>query len=115
MEKLIETIKAAGFTAYRRDEKSTYLLYTDGTHIGYAEHHPIRGYNISTVHKPNHTSGTGFNIERESSDINAAMLAAAFCHAPDWADMPSRVSVVKYRDMAAYLAADKWNAGLMVV
>jgi len=115
MEKLIEMIKAAGFTVYRRRAHDNHVFYTDGTRIGYAQFHPMRGYSISSVHQANRTSGTGFEIEREVFDIDSAMLKAAFCHAPAWADRPSRESVVKYRGMAAYLAASDWNASLMVI
>ena len=84
-QEVIDAITAAGFDVYMRDQKDTYLLFTDGKNIGYLQADRLAGFTISTVHKPNTTTGTGFQIERHATEFTAEMLARAFITTPHWA------------------------------
>lgn len=115
MQSVIDAVAAAGFDVYMRDPKDTYLLFTDGNNIGYLQDDRLAGYCISTVHMPNTTTGTGFQIERHVSEFTPEMLRRAFVGAPPWAARRELGSVRKYRDMEHYLRSDSWHAGYRLV
>lgn len=60
MDELIADLKALGFTVYGPQKLTTYVYFTDGTRIGYAQNDRLEGVKYSTVHKANLNSGTGF-------------------------------------------------------
>ena len=114
----IETIKAAGFKFYSRLDRlgrpSTYGYYTDGTRIGYVEFHPYRGFSVSTCHRPNRFTGTGFQYHRDASELTPAMLEDGLRMWPPGSWTPSeRESVHKWKDWSAFATVDSWNAGLV--
>lgn len=125
MQSVIDAVAAAGFDVYMRDPRDTYLLFTDGKNIGYLQDDRLAGYCISTVHMPNTTTGTGFQIERHVSGFTPEMLRRAFATAPSWAAQREfrfpfygdvqYGSVRKYRDMEHYLCSDSWHAGYRLV
>ncbi len=104
----IAKVQGFGFSVYMRKDSDTWLLFTDGKNIGYLEDGPY-GFNFSTVHKPNTTSGTGFQIGRNENDFSEADLKNCFVAVPSWADSRSRASVAKYRDIAEYINATSFN------
>jgi hypothetical protein len=59
---IIEQVTAAGFDVYMRDPKDTYMFFTDGKNIGYLQDDRLAGLTLSTVHKANRSTGTGFRI-----------------------------------------------------
>jgi hypothetical protein len=75
----------------------------------------MAGYTISTVHVPNTTSGTGFQIERNVDRFDKEMLARAFVLSPDWSRGTATASVRKYRDMEDYRKASAFNASYQLV
>jgi hypothetical protein len=105
---IIAKIQSFGFSVYMRKESDTWLLFTDGKNIGYLQDGP-QGFGLSTVHKPNQTSGTGYQIERHEADFDKADLEICFVDAPGWADFRSRATVKKYRDITEYIAANSFN------
>ena len=107
---ILRAIIDAGFTPYMRDRSHSFAMYTDGTNIGYVED-SYRGISIGTRHKANTITGTGFGIAAGLglADLTPEMLKSAFAKFPDWRCDES--SVVKYRDMADFLASDSWHAG----
>lgn len=122
MEEAIKKIKEAGFDVYVHQhagryggEKITYAYYSDGQSIGYIQRSGLGGYDISTVHKANHSSGTGFSIERgiSLSQLTKANLEQGFVFAPSWA--VETKSVNKWKDMDAFLSANTWNKGFYKV
>lgn len=110
---MLDLIKAAGFRVFVRDQqRPTYCFFTDGTRIGYAQWSSMRD-SVSSVHKPNRLTGTGFAI---ADEITVKSLNAAIsCHAPHWASDSERASVVKYADWNAYVGASTFNAELVEV
>jgi hypothetical protein len=113
-QRIIDAVAAAGFDVWMRDPKDTWMLFTDGKNIGYLQSDRMAGYTISTVHIPNTTSGTGFQIERHVADFTRDMLARAFVHCPDWFRRDA-ASVRKYRDIEHYRAESSFNEAYQLV
>jgi hypothetical protein len=88
-QELIEDLKKQGYDVYGPQELTSYVFFTDGTRIGYAQHDNMRGRTYTTVHVPNRHTGTGFQVQ----DARAALAFA-----PDWAYQRDRDSVMKYQD-----------------
>lgn len=109
-QSVIDAVAAAGFEVWMRDPKDTFMLFTDGRNIGYLEDNRLYGYSISTVHIPNKSTGTGFQIERHVSELTKDRLERAFISHPSWARGDEISSVKKYRDMEHYRSGNRFNA-----
>lgn len=107
-QKIIDAVAAAGFDVWMRDPKDTWLLFTDGKNIGYLQDGRLEGLTLTTVHKPNTSTGTGFGMG-PVVELTYEALAQAFVHAPHWAGHGA-TSVRKYRDMEDYRKASAFNA-----
>ena len=97
----IEAIQAIGAKAYIRPGKRncTWVYYTRGNDIAYLQCGDFSGYHVSTVHKPNTETGTGFRLTCDSVyDLNPIILESGFCRAPSWASGSQRTSVQKYEN-----------------
>lgn len=108
-QEVVDAVAAAGFDVWMRDPKDSWLLFTDGQRIGYLQADRLAGYTISTVHMPNTSTGTGFQIERHVSTFDKETLSRAFIHAPDWCRGDAS-SVRKYRGIEHYRSANSFNA-----
>ena len=93
MQDLIDSIKAQGLQVYGPEELSSYVFFTDGTRIGYAQNARVEGISFSTVHKPSSQVGTGFKVDS---------MQGALDHSPAWAYGRDRSAVVKYKDFAEF-------------
>lgn len=113
-QEIIDQVVAAGFDVWMRDPGDTYLHFTDGKNIGYLEDNRLEGLKINTVHKPNHTSGTGFGIEQGLTRLDKATLSRAFVMCPDWGRHQIS-SVQKYKNMEDYRSASSFNAEYKLV
>lgn len=115
MNKLADQIKALGFRVFIRDGGDTYAHFTDGKSFGYVQTGDYgHGYSISSVHKPNQRTGTGFGISKPEA-LTKENLSEAFCIAPYWASQSDRASVNKYESEQAFLKAHSWGGGLQEV
>jgi hypothetical protein len=87
---LVNTIKSNGFQVYGPEKLTSYVYFTDGCRIGYAQHTDIDGVKFCTVHKANKYSGTGFVV----SSMNESLQDIP----EEWATRNRKVrdSVVKY-------------------
>jgi hypothetical protein len=90
---LIDSLKEKGMQVYGPEELTTYVWFTDGKNIGYAQYRDMEGCKYSTVHYANKYTGTGFHAQ----DAQAALGFA-----PHWASQSDRSSVIKYRDFAEF-------------
>ena len=109
----IQLMHEMGLRVFVRDtENPMYCFFTDGKNIGYAQWGGI-SESVSSVHKPNKSTGTGFSVADEITQMT--LLAAMQTIAPHWASASDRASVRKYRDIDAYLKASKWNSELTEV
>lgn len=113
-QKIIDAVAKAGFDVWMRKPGDSWLLFTDGKNIGYLQVDRLAGYTISTVHMPNRSTGTGFQIERHVSSFDKDTFARAFVHAPDWY-RGDAASVRKYRDMDHYCTESSFNAAYELV
>lgn len=52
-----------GLSVYYPENASTYFWFSDGENIGYVQIERT-GFSFSTVHRPNPSSGTGFQVEK---------------------------------------------------
>lgn len=113
---IIAAVQACGFDVYMRDaSRDKWLIFTDGTNIGYLQENRLEPFTLATVHIPNATTGTGFRIDRTAPGIVKEDLARAFVLVPEWADGSSRASVRKWPSIQAFLGADDFNRGYKLV
>jgi len=89
MQEMIDAIKAKGLAVYGPKELTTYVWFTDGTHIGYCQCSQYSRTTYTTVHMPNRISGTGFEADS---------VEEALSFAPSWVHTSDRNSVIKYLD-----------------
>lgn len=97
----IEELKRAGFKVYVPKLFTTYCYIVKDNKVGYIEHGD-RGFNFSTVHKPNLRCGTGYSVGRKITKPVIANALKTHVYAPSWAsweDMP-----IKYNSVEAFLA-----------
>jgi hypothetical protein len=107
----IALIKALGFRVFMRSPRDTWLYFTsaDGKRIGYLQNDYFGGYTLSSVHKANQQTGTGFQIHRMLSTVDKQQLEDCFVHAPGWASRSDSRTVVKYRDIDEMIARDAFS------
>jgi hypothetical protein len=98
----IATIKALGFRIYQWHPGDSYLYFTDAEQIriGYLENRFGMGLHLTTVHKPNTATGTGFAVGPLEA-LTRETLAAAF-RAPAWASDRDRAASVRWKDWAEF-------------
>lgn len=112
----IDLIKAAGWRVFVRPATSPrqnqYCYFTDGEVIGYAQWSDWRP-KVSSVHKPNRQTGTGFAVAEEITP--ETLERAARCTWPAWAIEADRQSVHKYKDWDAFHNKDAFRKELIEV
>lgn len=100
---IIQQVLSLGFRVYMRNRSDRYFYFTrsDGTGVGYLQLSSLCGVEMSTVHRPNRTTGTGhmLGVVRQ---ITVGALEQAFAFAPPWATQKERESIVKYKDIEEY-------------
>jgi hypothetical protein len=106
---IIAKVQSLGFDVYMRNEDDSWLLFTDGTRIGYLQADRLGGFSFSTVHKPNTTTGTGFQIDRNADGFDKSDLERCFIHAPHWALNREASTVVKYKNIGDYISENSFN------
>lgn len=104
---VIAKVQSFGFDVYMRKTTDSWLIFTDGKNVGYLQDGGF-GFTLTTVHAPNSTSGTGYQIERDVPAFDKAMLERCFLLAPLWAATRDIQSVRKYRDIEAYRASSSF-------
>ena len=63
MDDLIADLKEMDFDVYGPEHLTTYVYFTDGIRIGYAQNDRLEGIKYATVHKANQYTGTGFQAQ----------------------------------------------------
>ena len=116
MNEYIALIKTAGYRVFIRPNsltgRVTYCFYTDGVRIGYAQWSDGRP-SVSTVHKANLKTGTGFQF---ADDITRETITgAAKCFAPWWASQADQESVKKYSDWRHFVKSSVFHADFLEV
>lgn len=102
-----------GCKVYQRDANAdTWFYYTDGTNIGYVQFPRNESSSLSSVHMPNHTSGTGFRVTNSWDVINeTSMRNAMMMVTPHWATGGQAKATVKWRNWDAFHAATAYSKG----
>ena len=108
MNEFVNMIKACGYKVYMRKPSDTWCYYTNGTDIAYCQWSGFRGASVSTVHRPNTTTGTSFHIADNVSP--ETIRAALHCYVPSWASNRYLAATVKWSSWAAFHKADKFNS-----
>lgn len=106
----LAAIHKSGFRVFMRHINDSYCHFTspDGLSIGYLEESRFGGFNLCTVHVPNTSSGTGYQVERESAGpLTSEFLSRAFILRPWWATDPMPQ---KWKSWEAYAKANPFNA-----
>jgi hypothetical protein len=113
---IINNILDLGFRVFMRDQGDGYLYFTDtdAQQIGALSIDRLEGICLTTVHKPNTSTGTGFSVARGAVlPLTRSELEAAFRLGPSW---PTDLkSVAKWRDWQQFTERDSWNAGFVEV
>lgn len=105
---IVSHLVLAGFSVYMRDpDKDEYALFTDGNRIGYIQWSKP-GITMSTVHRPNRTTGTGFAVG-EPGKMTRENFERAFATAPNWIRGTDLNSVKKWRDWEEFANANDFN------
>jgi hypothetical protein len=108
----VTLIKSCGYRVFMRKPSDKYCFYTDGERIGYAQWSDIRTV-VSTVHKANRTTGTGFHV---GDAITPDTLRDAIrCHTPNWARAGDAGTVKKYASWDAFHNESAFNSELREV
>lgn len=101
-----------GFSIYMRSQEDLYLYYTQGANqIAYLGYRPAGGFTISTVHRPNMRTGTGFQIHSPLSfyEVTKERLEDGFWTYPNFPITDSdRASVYKYPSVSHWLKSDRF-------
>lgn len=93
MQELIDSIKAQGLQVFGPEKLKSYVFFTDGTRIGYAQYSNFDGVKFSTVNKPCKECGTGFQADS---------IQDALSFAPAWAYNYQSSAVRKYKDFEEF-------------
>lgn len=109
IQNIIKQVKSLGFKVYAPEKLSIYLYYVDGYNIAYMELKDT-GLHITTIHKPNYITGTGFHmIDIYKNEITRENLEKGFSLAPAWASLTDIKSVKKYTSIDEFLSYCKWS------
>lgn len=92
LQELIDRLKADGLKVYGPEKLTTYVYFTDGTRIGYAQV-GRQGEQYATVHKTSANIGTGFAADSPEE---------ALSFAPAWVREGLRRCVRKFASFAEF-------------
>ena len=116
---IAKAVQAAGFDVYMKNgdvDKYTWLFYSDPATgaIGYLQKPYFGdGVDISTLHKPTTSIGSGFRA-LENVAVTAENLRAGLAVAPPWW-RGSTDNVRKYADIEQYRRENPFNAEYTLV
>ncbi len=97
----VKELKAKGFKVYAPAKITTYCHFVKDDQIGYLERGEY-GFNFSSVHKPCHECGTGYQIHREINRPTVEMAEDCLVLAPHWAWSKDVLATKKYKNWEDY-------------
>lgn len=103
LDKYLQDLHKKGYKIYRAVDPQegkiykTWAIVTDSTgeKIAYVQSGDFGGIKLSTKHKPNQTTGTGFQVDGED-------IEKAFVIAPSWTKNKDIETVKKYKNIEEY-------------
>lgn len=85
-----------------KHQPTTYIKFVKNNNIGYAQDDYFGGLNLSTVHKPNHRTGTGYRLhETGIEDPTIKQAEQTFINMPYWAH-GTLEDIQKYKNWEEY-------------
>ena len=103
---------------YSSSNNPSYIFYTDGQNIGYAQECESRcAVRISTVHKPCRECGTGYGLQMPYEGlVNPTIEDAkkAFILAPNWAKDSDIKAIRKYKGIEDFISIKTNSIGELV-
>ena len=87
---------------HNTNKSTTFLKFEKNNNIGYCQLNNFIGFSFSSVHKPNRTTGTGFQTETEVLNPTLQNALNSFVVCPNWASDTDRQSVIKYKGIEEY-------------
>jgi hypothetical protein len=88
-------------------EKTKWLIIEKNKNVGYIQLNDFDGFQFSTQHKPNRTTGTGYGLNHDlswSPTIENALKT--FIKYPEWAKKKDISSIIKWSSIEEYLNSD---------
>jgi hypothetical protein len=111
---VLKALQVAGLDAYMRTPNDSWVIFTDGFNLGYAQE-DSRGYvRISTMHKPHMNIGSGFKLA-DIPDLSESNLKKAFQFAPVWAKERDVAFVRKWNSIDEYINSNPFNKDYKLV
>lgn len=106
-QETIDSIRSMGFKVYMRNPSGSYAYVESDDGICYIQYDRMSGYDISTAHKPNRSTGTGFRMYSGTEISKDKLVAAIQTVNP----MPgSYRDPTKYENMDDYIKSDRFNS-----
>lgn len=106
----LDFLHSLGLEVYMRNRDDSYLIFSDGKRLGYLEHHAFNGFTLTSVHVPNSTTGTGFQVARHAPSVDEPQLRRCLTLTePGWLPSRDRGKTVKYRSPESYFSASSFN------
>ena len=99
----IDSIKGFGFKVYQRKDSDSWVYYTLNDSIAYLENAYFGGFNISSVHIPNVSTGSGYQIKRDVV-LDKWNLMQGFS-GPSWTNCRSN----PFKDMDSFINSCAFN------
>lgn len=96
-------LKKSGYNVYYADDdrKDNFFLVEKNNNLAYVQYDDYDGFTISSKHKANRTTGTGFQVYKtynpKTSDVEKG-----FIFAPSWARKKELSSIQKYKNFEEY-------------
>lgn len=109
-KEMIDYIKSQGYRVFMRDRADSYALFESAEGVGYIQFEPMAGYTLTTRHRANKASGTGYQVARHSPNITPELLRESVrTTTPRWSRRDPKpvkfANMDEYRALGAYEAA----------
>jgi len=119
IQKAVSHIMSLGFKVYmRKPSEDRHFIFTDGINMAMISYIPAAGYHLTSMHRPNMVTGTGFafGTYADLPSMTKEELSRAFYRTPSWAtsDYYSK-TVRKWKNIDEFLGADPWNGSFRLV
>lgn len=89
------------------ENKISWLIFSKGDNVGSVENNSFNGFSFCTKHKPNRTTGTGYQTETEIFKPTLQNALNTLILAPSWASPSDIKSIIKYKDIEDYLKQER--------
>ena len=99
----IDCVKGFGFKVYQRKDSDSWIYYTFNDSIAYLEIGRFEGFNISSVHIKNVSTGSGYQVF-QGVELTRVNLMQGFS-GPSWTSCRSK----PFKDMDSFINSCAFN------